>query len=74
MDYSKKGPLPTLKPDAQVARQLATGIGQCVDEMLDNGAARQARVKAPVPRVAPGNAAMGDPDPREIGMGEQELE
>lgn len=62
MDYSKKGNKPHA-PDGQVAAQLMQGIGQCAGAMLDNGAARQARVKAAVPRIKPGST-MGAVDPR----------
>lgn len=62
MDYSKKG-LTGGRPNATVSRQLMTGIGSTVGQMLDNGAARVARVNAPVPRVKPGST-MGAVDPR----------
>lgn len=73
MDYSKKGAIGTRKPNATVAAQLMTGIGSTVGQMVDNGAARQARVKAPVPRVMAGNTAMAV-DPRQVTPSEDTQE
>lgn len=74
MDYSKKGLTGTLKPNGQVAAQLMTGIGQTVSAALMNGAARQARVAAPVPRVRPGKADDCCADPRMVTPAEHTQE